>query len=259
MGWGDATDPAPPRSDRRMPANCTVQPCPCVPMQSMRVTALEYVNDHGVLTNYQTDFKSGGQKYPKPEWTSSHAYPVSYSMDQYIELYLTVEVKPANACPEVGTLTGKTKGGLLFEAKNWTFRPGVNKIFMIAHTALQHEIQSGEFEVHWEVSGTSARLADTTSNMMYVTYDTPYNDTKDTKFEPTDEPSNHQDNEITEKRLDNEVTEPRLKWICTLTKGDTNGHDSLQKVHALRPPRSRGGGRLLTYETLDQFRFFDHE
>lgn len=213
MGWGsDSNDPAPLQSDRRMPANCTVQPCPCVPIQTMRVTALEYVNDHGLLTDYRTDFKAGGQKYSKPQWTSSHSYPVSYSMDQYIEVYLTVEVKPANACPEVGTLTGKTKGGVLFEAKDWTFRPGLNKIFMIAHTALPHQVQSGNFDVRWEVSGTSARLADTTSNTMYVTYDTPYNDTE----------------------LDNVVTEKRLQWVCNLTNGDTNGHDSMKKIHDAR-------------------------
>jgi hypothetical protein len=181
----------------------------------MTVTALEYVNDHGLLTDYQKDFQSGGQKFSKPQWTSSpnsHSYPASYSIDKYIEVYLTVEVKPANACPEVGTIKGNTKQGVLFEVKDWTFRPGVNRIFMIARKALEHEIQIIDFEVLWEVSGTSVRLdffGDTTWNTIYVTYDTPYNDTD----------------------LDNEVTEKRLKWICTLTNGDTNGHDSLQKIH----------------------------
>ncbi len=213
MGSGDSRDPDAPRADGGVTPDCTVLPCRrCVPIDSMRVTALEYVNDHGVLTDYQKDFNSGGKKFSKPQWTSSHSYPVSFSMDTYIEVYLTIEVKPANACPEVGDIKGSTAAGAMFELKGWTFRPGLNKIYMIAHTALPHKIQTGDLEILWELSGTSVPLGffdDFTWNMMYVTYDTPYNDTK----------------------LDNEVTEKRLKWICTLASGDTNGHDSLQKVH----------------------------
>jgi hypothetical protein len=80
MGWGDSTDPAPPRSDRRMPANCTVQPCSgCVPIKALHIKSLEFVGDHGVLTDYRKNFKPGGQKFPKPEfeWDGERAHPVS--------------------------------------------------------------------------------------------------------------------------------------------------------------------------------------
>src|SRR4029079_14968071 len=32
-------------------------------------------------------------------------------------------------------------------------------------------------------------------------------------------------------RWNNTVTEKRLEWLCTLTSGDTNGHDSVKKIH----------------------------
>ena len=226
MGWFDSDDPDPPGTGGHAAPGCAVQPCPCVPIAAMDIVALEYAHDHGLLTDHGKDFKSGGRRFSKPEWTPAHSYPVSYSMDQRVEVYLHVEVAPANACPEVGTIKGYLGDDVLFEVKDWTFRPGLNKIHATALQALAHKIQIIDFTILWEVHGTSVKLgffSDTTWNTIYVTYDTPYNDTG----------------------LDNEVTEKRLKWICGLTNGDTNGHDSLTKVHDL------GGGFALGADTPD--------
>ncbi len=115
MGWGDATDPAPPRADGRMPANCTVLPCACVPIKTISIQSLEFVGDHGMLTDYRKDFKTSGNKFPKPEWNEKHAHPMSYSMGQNIEVYLTFQVEPANACPEVGAIFGQGPEGIFFD------------------------------------------------------------------------------------------------------------------------------------------------
>jgi hypothetical protein len=216
MGWGDSTDPAPPRSDRRMPANCTVQPCPCVPIKTLSVQSLAFVGDHGVLTDYRKDFKAGGKKFPKPEFDwdrkDDHPVPVSYSMGQTIVVLLTFEVEPANACPEIGDIVGQGPEGISFRYTNHTFTPGINKVTIKAEKPLERKVQVLDFEVLWQAKGISAKFdffADFTKNTVYVTYDTPYNDTG----------------------LDNEVTENRLRWVCNLTNGDSNGHDSLRKIH----------------------------
>jgi hypothetical protein len=61
--------------------------------------------------------------------------------------------------------------------------------------------------------GVSAKFdffSDFTVNRIYVTYNKPYNGTS----------------------WNNTVTEKRLEWLCSLTSGDYNGHDSVEKVHA---------------------------
>lgn len=220
MGWPDSNDPAPPRSDRSMPANCTVQPCPCVPIKTLSVQSLAFVGDHGVLTDHRKDFKSGGEKYLKPEfdWDGKydHVVPVSYSMGQTIVVLLTFQVEPANACPETGDIFGKGPDGISFHYTNHRFTPGTNKVRIKAGKSLARKVQTLDFKVFWETKGISADfdfLGDFTENTIYVTYDTPYN---------------------SDPKLDNEVTEKRLEWLCSLTKGDTNGHDSMQKMHSAR-------------------------
>src|SRR5688572_18476851 len=102
MGWGDAGTPAPPRADGGGAAKCG-----CKQIAYLLVRSLEFVNDHGLLTDYKKDFRKGGErKFLKPEWGKGDAAPVSYSFDQSIEIWLTFEVGPENACPETGDLVG---------------------------------------------------------------------------------------------------------------------------------------------------------
>ncbi len=212
MGWGDSPDPAAPQFDRDAPAKCAVQECPCVKMKKLKVMSLEFANDHGMLHDYKADFRPSGKKYRKPEWDGTNSKPVSYSMDDYIEVWLTFMVEPADACPETGGIKGSGPQGIFFELTNYTFVPGVNRVFMIARKALARVVQIFNLEVIWKTVGVSADFdffQDFTLNRVYVTYAKPYNGT----------------------RWNNTVTEKRLEWLCTVCNGDTNGHDSVMKIH----------------------------
>ena len=211
MGWGDAGTPAPPRADGGGAPNCAVAKCGCTSIGYLVVRSLEFVNDHGLLHDYETDFRRSGRKFRKPEWGKGDAAPVSYSMDQSIEIWLTFEVGPENACPDTGDLVGEGPHGIFFEARNYTFKPGTNRVFMIARKALAKKVQILDFLVNWRTEKLGAdfiQLMDFTQNRIYVTYDKPYRTT-----------------------LPNTVTVKRLEWLCSLTSGDTNGHDSVQKIH----------------------------
>jgi hypothetical protein len=73
-------------------------------------------------------------------------------------------------------------------------------------------VQILDFRVTWQTVGVNAKFDffnDYTENRIYVTYDKPYNNT----------------------RWNNTVTEKRLEWLCTLASGDSNGHDSVEKIH----------------------------
>jgi hypothetical protein len=215
MGWGDSPDPATPKAGGGGPANCAVQDCPsCVKMTKLYVVAMEFANDHGLLHDYDKDFKPSGRKYRKPEWDGdpSTAKPVSYSMGDYIQVWLTFRVEPPNACPETGGIKGHGPQGIIFEVSNYTFVPGINKVLVPAKKALPAVVQILDFEVIWSSVGVSAKFdffTDFTKNPVYVTYAKPYAD----------------------KRWNNTVTIKRLHWLCTLCKGDTNGHDSVKKIH----------------------------
>jgi hypothetical protein len=216
MGWGDAPDPKPPAPGGSTPADCTIQSCGCESIAYLTVEALAFIGDHGVLTDYVTDFKAGGKSFPKPEFErrSGRQDPVSFSMGQVVEVELTFLVGPANACTEHGTLVGRLAKDVYFAVPH-TFVAGVNKARLKAKRPLAAMVQVLDFNILWEAHGISADfilLMDFTQNAIYVTYDKPYNDTG----------------------LDNQVTLKRLLFVCSVTVGDTDGHVSLKKLHDAR-------------------------
>jgi len=60
-------------------------------------------------------------------------------MGQTIEVYLTFEVEPANACSETGDIFGQGPEGIFFHYTNHTFTPGTNKVFMAAKKSLARQ------------------------------------------------------------------------------------------------------------------------
>lgn|ERR1039457_2856821 len=186
------------------------QECPCAKITAINIVSVEFVSDHNLLKNYNTDWKSGGVRFPKPEWTPAAQFPVSHSMDKQVEIKLTIEVLPANACPETGKIRGEAPDGLVFEEASHTFSPGKQTISLKSAQKLPKKVNVMDFRIAWTTTGTSVSISPSaTVNKMYVTYDTPYNDTP----------------------FENDVTEKRLAWVCGLCKGDTNGHDSVKKIH----------------------------
>jgi len=188
-----------------------VNPCPCSPITSIQLLSVEFLSDHKLLLDYTADWESGGARFPKPEWTPAAQHPVSHSMDQQVEVKVTFEVEPANACPETGTLRGEGPDGIIFEKSGYTFSAGRHEVSLSSSAKLAKKVRVLDFQIDWKADGVSVSSfsPSSSSNRMFVTYDTPYNDTG----------------------LDNEVTLKRLEWVCTLCDGDSNGHDSVKKIH----------------------------
>src|SRR5260370_39822175 len=114
--------------DDANPTDCVTGTCPCQPITSITILKIEYTSDHKLLQDYTTDWRNGGKVFPKPDWTAARQNPISHSMDKFVEITLTIEVKPPNACPETGTIHGVGLDKILFEKKGHTFTGGVTTI-----------------------------------------------------------------------------------------------------------------------------------
>jgi hypothetical protein len=177
MCWGDKT-PAPSASGA---GNCppgSSAPCPlqCKPIASIAITAVKFLSDHGLLKDYDTDWKDGGAVFPKPEWTPAKQAPISHTMDQAVQIEVTLQVTPADACPETGTLHGEGPGGMTFEQTGVSFKPGEIKLTLTSDAAhkIEKKIQELNFQISWTSPGTSVSVSpSTTSNTMFVTMGTP--------------------------------------------------------------------------------------
>lgn len=201
--------------DAKPPAKKPSYPCEpcekkCKPITSIKIISLEFLSDHKLLKDYFKNWDDGGTRYAKPEWTSAHQYPVSHNMDKEVEVKIELEVLPSDACPETGDLKGEGPNGLLFEQKGFVFSAGKHTLSLKSDKKLEKKVKILDFKIAWKTAGVSVAVTPaSTSNKMYVTYDTPYNDTP----------------------FDNAVTEKRLEWVCNLCNGDTNGHESVKKIH----------------------------
>jgi hypothetical protein len=184
--------------------------CPCEPISGIKIVAVQFLSDHGVLKDYNAGWDGLGAPFPRTAWMPSTQHPVSHTMDMPVRIKVTIDVSPLNACPETGSLRGEGPGGLVFEKSPHTFQPGWQTITLDSDRNLPKEVQVLDFRIRWTAQGISASISPSeTANTMYVTYDTPYNDTP----------------------YENEVTEKRLKWVCSLCASQSNGHDSVKKIH----------------------------
>jgi hypothetical protein len=151
-----------------------VQPCNCKPITAIKLLSVEFVSDHKLLKDYNADWEDGGARFPKPEWTPGAQHPISHTMDKEVEVKVTIEVEPSDACPETGTLRGEAPGGLVFEKTGVSFKPGKQTIQIKSDKKLEKKIQELDFSVDWSTPGTSVSISPTkTSNIIFVTMDTP--------------------------------------------------------------------------------------
>jgi hypothetical protein len=160
--------------DASAPIDACKTGCPCKPITSITIVSIEFVSDHALLKDYTTDWADGGARFPKPEWTAANQYPVSHTMDKNVEIKLTIEVAPPDACPETGTIHGEGPGSLIFEKKGYTFKPGKDTISLTSDSKLEKKIQELAFTINWTSPGTSVAISpSSTTNTMFVTMDTP--------------------------------------------------------------------------------------
>lgn len=186
-----------PSSGNRAATSCspTGTGCPCKPISSIRIVSIEFLSDHKLLKNYTSDWNDGGSRFPKPEWTPANQYPVSHTMDKPVEIKLTIEVLPSDACSETGTLRGIGPGGLKFEKSGYTFRPGTQTLSLISDKDLEKKVQVLDFRIQWNVQGASGPITPPeTANKVYVTYDTPRGSM---------------------------CTQKRIEWLCTTCNGSS--------------------------------------
>lgn len=156
------------------PPGCATGKCPCKPLSSIKLLSVTFKSDHNLLKDYDTDWKDGGARFPKPEWTPAAQHPVSHTMDKPVTVEVEIEVEPADACPETGTLKGEGPGGMVFEKTGVSFAAGKQKITVTSDKNVEKKIQELNFQVNWKTIGTSVSLSPSQSaNKMFVTMDTP--------------------------------------------------------------------------------------
>jgi len=200
----------PATGDGGLPPGCTSAPCPCKPISAIKLVSLTFTSDHNLLKNYTANWKDGGARFPKPEWTPGTQHPVSHNMDKQVSVEVEIEVTPADACEETGALRGAGPDGMLFEQKGVSFKPGRFKVKLTSDKKLPKKVNAFDFKIAWSIIGTSVSISpSSTTNRMFVTYDTPYNDTP----------------------YENGVTLKRMEWVCGKCSEDSNGHASVKKIH----------------------------
>lgn len=170
----DKKTTAPTGGDGGKPAGGCVENCPCKPIAAIKIIRVTFQSDHNLLKDYDTDWKDGGSRFPKPEWTPAAQHPLSHSMDKTVKLEVVLEVTPKDACPETGTLQGEGPDGMKFEKTGVSFAPGEVKVAVTSDKPLAKKIQEFDFLVNWKTVGTSVSVSPSqTSNKMFVTMDTP--------------------------------------------------------------------------------------
>lgn len=151
-------------------------PCPkkCKPIDAIRIVSVEFRSDHQLLKDHDKNWEDGGTRFKKPDWTPARSNPVSHTMDLPVELVLTFEVSPADACPEVGDIVGTGPGKLRFEKSGVSFTPGKQSLTLTSTEKLDKVIQALAFDISWSATKVSAGFTPaTTATTMFVTMDTP--------------------------------------------------------------------------------------
>lgn len=154
----------------------TNQPCPmkCKPIAAIRILSLEFRSDDGLLTDYDKDWNNGGTPFPKPQWTPARSSPVSHSMGVPVEVVLTFEVSPPDACPETGDILGIGPGMIRFEKVAVVFAGGTRSVTLKSAEKLDQKIQEMDFAVGWTANKISVGFSPgVTSTKMFVTMDKP--------------------------------------------------------------------------------------
>lgn len=143
------------------------------PVQQAKVVALTFNSDHGVITDYDRDWRSGGKLYPEPEWTAKAQHPISHTMDSPVSVTLTIEAEPKGAKETEITLIG-SGGGLRFE-KKITLKGGKNEVSLDSgDTKLPKKIQALNLSLSFKAKDGPVKFAKvTTQTEVLVTFGKP--------------------------------------------------------------------------------------
>jgi hypothetical protein len=97
--------------------------------------SVEFTSDHHLMTNYNTDWTSGGTDstvYSKPEWIAGGTVnnPISHTMDQKLSVIVTLKVEPTDVPFE---LTGNGAASYAYFPNFGTTSTGSNQVVPITN------------------------------------------------------------------------------------------------------------------------------
>jgi hypothetical protein len=139
--------------------------------------SVEFISDHGLLTDNNSDWTDNGTTYASPEWVRSPARnnPISQTKNTTVTVVVTVAVTPAGVTFD---LVGD--GGvnyLNFSRTGITSTGGDQQITNTASAALPHYVTNISKGITWTIttSGTACQTNTWNSgpHTIYVTYGTP--------------------------------------------------------------------------------------
>lgn len=142
-------------------------------IETLELTGITFTSDHGVLCEYETDWRAGGARIPEPEWTTAKAHPISHTMDTAITVRVEVQVGPADAAPARVTLVGDGPGAVDFR-QEVELKPGENTLELTSTGALPRRVQELDLAVTWSVEGATATVRPaSTTTPVFVTFGAP--------------------------------------------------------------------------------------
>lgn len=139
--------------------------------------ALEFLSDHDLLKDEETEWTDTGTRFTPPDWTPSTSNPVSHSMGETILVRVSVDVDGTGG-PETGRLVGKLEGKVIFRSPEVLFRPGlVEEITMESDHRVKEKVREQQVDLVWRVeterSYRSWTTLFTSSNRWFTTIDRP--------------------------------------------------------------------------------------
>jgi hypothetical protein len=201
------------------------------PITDIKVMAISYATDHRVLLDKRDTWHdpiSAAERdwiaNQKPEYrrgeNGDKALPISHTWGERIGIWVKIRVEPSDAEPESGTLMGQSsRPEVSFQSPQWTFPGGESWVLAYADAALPAKIDLIEdVTVTWKaVTNIKTHSpCGESKHEIYVTAGRP----KLAKGWPmTDNLGNH-----------NWVTAFRMKHAVKTAKGQSKGHDIVQKI-----------------------------
>ena len=164
----DETDPIDPTES--CPGD---KPClDCTPIASINLVSLSYTKDHGLLKDNETDWKNTGVRYAKPDWTAdgTKKNPVSVSLDEPMDVEIEYEVLEKDACPETGTIDGRSFERYSEDAAS--FSPGAVAKHEPSKAPKPHESidRWSPHSIHWKAHAKSGHSMGGSENELFVTF-----------------------------------------------------------------------------------------
>ena len=114
------------------PTPCTsIAPCPIAAGKKItfvEITSIQFISDHKLMLDNESDYKATGKTYPPVQWTPSNRYPISHSTDQSIVADVTFNIGPVGADTETVNIVCIVDGNEWFRKDGVTLSPGTVKL-----------------------------------------------------------------------------------------------------------------------------------